>query len=116
MDFEFDEWARLAKEDPDAFERRRKAAIEAVIASAPMAEQQRLRGLQFRIDMERSRASTPLSACIRINRMMWDSFTELRTSIENLRDELGQQRQGRAAPRARKAARRAEIVQFPGAR
>lgn len=68
----FNYWSNLAKTDPDRFERERKEEIEKVILNAPPERQQRLRGLQWRIDMERSRASNPLSACIRLNTMMMD--------------------------------------------
>jgi hypothetical protein len=68
----FTYWSNLAKTDPERFERERKEAIEAVILQAPLEKQQRLRGLQWRIDMERSRANNPLSACIRLNKMMMD--------------------------------------------
>ena len=68
----FTYWSNLAKTDPERFERERKEEIEAVILSARPERHQRLRGLQWRIDMERSRASNPLSACIRINKMMMD--------------------------------------------
>ncbi|BAN35732.1 hypothetical protein SCD_n01921 [Sulfuricella denitrificans skB26] len=34
----------------------------------------RLRALQWRIDMARSKASNPLSACIRLYNMMWETL------------------------------------------
>ncbi len=79
---DFDEWAALAKSDPAAFEARRQATIEAYLSAAPAENQQRLRGLQFRIDMERQRASNPLSATIRISNMMWTAFGELRDALD----------------------------------
>ena len=69
--FDFDEWTALAQFDPDAFEVRRKRMIETAIAQAPQHMQPRLHALQWRIDMERARASNPLSACIRLSNMMW---------------------------------------------
>ncbi len=69
--FDFDEWMALAQSDPAAFEERRRRLIEQAIARAPEAMRQRLRALQWRIDMERDRASNPLSACIRLCNMMW---------------------------------------------
>jgi len=71
---DFDEWAKLARIDPAGFERRRMALIENYLNQFPNADQRRLRGLQFRIDMERRKARTPLAACIRISAMMWDSL------------------------------------------
>jgi len=71
---DFDEWAALARTDPRAFEARRLALIEQYLKQFPHAEQQRLRGIQFRIDMERRRARTPMAACVRLSGMMWDSL------------------------------------------
>jgi hypothetical protein len=81
---DFDEWAALAKSDPAAFEAKRRAAIEALIDSAPEQHRQRLRGLQFRVDMERQRASNPLSATIRISNMMWSAFGDLREALDQV--------------------------------
>lgn len=78
---DFDEWAALAKSDPEAFEERRRASIEAFIATVPEEHRQRVRGVQFRVDMERSRASNPLSATVRISKLMWESFGELREAL-----------------------------------
>ena len=99
MSFDFDAWAELARSNQTEFERRRKAAIEEVIASAPPERQPRLRALQWRIDYERQRAKTPLGACIKINAMMWDSFYELHAVLNDL-------------PSARRAAqvRRASVI------
>lgn len=70
---EFEHWSRLAKVDPGAFEDRRTRIIEAYICSVPKERQARLRGLQWRIDQARRSAGTPLAACIRISKMMWDA-------------------------------------------
>ena len=71
---EFDEWVELAKQDPSAFEQLRLAAINEVIDSAPAGQRERLARLQWRIDQERRLARTPMNACIRISRMMWDNL------------------------------------------
>ncbi len=70
--FDFDRWAALARDDPEAFEARRQQAINELIANAPEELRQRLERFQWRIDMERARCSNPLQACIRISNMMWD--------------------------------------------
>ena len=91
----FKYWSELAVQDPERFELERKEAIERVIAEAPESQQERLRRLQWRIDVERSRASNPLSACIRLNRMMLDSFyaengfvNAINSSAASIRDIL----------------------------
>ena len=72
--FNFDEWLALAKSDPEAFEQRRKAVIETYLSGLPPSKQRRMRGLQFRIDMERRRAHTAMGACIKLSSMMWDAL------------------------------------------
>jgi hypothetical protein len=84
LQFEFDEWTRLARENPDEFERRRSAAIEAVIARASPELAPRLRGLQFRLDVERLKARTPLGAAVRMQALMWEQFEQLRTALNQL--------------------------------
>jgi len=46
----FEELSRLAQEDPEAFEARRRALIEETISQAPEERQDRLRRFQWRID------------------------------------------------------------------
>lgn len=68
---DFDSMSLIAKDDPEQFERLRRAAIDEFIESAPLDRQHRLRCLQWRIDQERRNCS-PLSACLKISKMMWD--------------------------------------------
>ena len=85
--FDFDEWSRLARNDPSAFEARRLAMIEEFLRQFPPPDQQRLRGLQFRIDMVRRRARTPMGACLKISSMMWESLLGshgLKTALDTL--------------------------------
>lgn len=72
MDFE--RWRKLASQDPDGFELMRQDMIEAVIEAASERLQQRLRGLQWRIDQVRKRSPSPMAACISVSNMMWESF------------------------------------------
>jgi hypothetical protein len=86
--FDVEEWQRLAVEDPPEFERRRKAAIRAVIEQAPPEHQARLLQLQFRIDLERRRAKTALGATVRLQSMMWERFAALRAALLTLTGEV----------------------------
>ncbi|HHJ12801.1 MAG TPA: DUF3135 domain-containing protein [Gammaproteobacteria bacterium] len=72
---DFDDWAGLAKSDPEAFEIRRREAIEALIECMPEHKRERMRCLQWKIDQVRARAGSPMAACIKISEMMWDSLT-----------------------------------------
>ena len=73
-DFPFDDWARLASEDPDSFEAARRLMIDSLIESAPAPTQARLRGLQWQIDHLRTLTPTPLGACVKISNLMWQKL------------------------------------------
>jgi hypothetical protein len=91
---DFDQWAELARTDPDAFEARRTEVIEAFIAGMPAHKQQRMRCLQWKIDQVRNRSANPVAACIKLSEMMWDSLVGpggLREAFENLHNGHYQQ-------------------------
>lgn len=69
----FDEWVSLAATDFPAFETQRSRVIEAAIRQAPARNQQRLRCLQWKLDQIRNTARTPMVACLRMNRMLWEA-------------------------------------------
>ena len=80
-DFDFDEWRRLYKKDPKGAERRRKKETDAIISAAPEKERERLRGLQWRINMVRKRhKDSPLGSAIAIymlSQMKLDELNEV---------------------------------------
>ena len=84
MEFDFDQWQSLARDDPEQFERSRQALIESVITEAPLEHQPRLRALQCRIDLERRRSKPPLGVAVRLNSMMWERALELREALLTL--------------------------------
>jgi hypothetical protein len=81
MEFDFNTWAKLAKEDPAEFERWREATLRAAIDAAPEEHRKRLEGLQFRLNLERAKAPTPLASCVRMNTLMWSGFHRLRKEL-----------------------------------
>ena len=83
---DFDAAKELARTDPEAFEQYRHDLIETLIAKAPERNRQHLRRMQWRIEQERKRASNPLSACVKIYRMMWESFAGERGLIDTLQN------------------------------
>jgi hypothetical protein len=111
-DFDFEDWRRLHASDPGAFEQRRSAALESVISGAPEHLQKRLRGVQFRLDLERSRAGSDLAACLKAHTLMWDSLTRLREALEQLSVSAkpAQAVSAGAAP----SAPTAKVIAFPG--
>lgn len=78
----FDVMLDLARNDPEQLEALRKRLTESVIAAADNDDRKRrLEGLQFRVDMERRRAATPLAATIKISEMMAQSLADLHRSL-----------------------------------
>lgn len=71
-EFNFDEWVRLAKENPDAYEDMRKKMIQEVIDDTSPEVRRRMEGLQWQIDQIRSTSTNPMSSCLKISQMMWD--------------------------------------------
>jgi hypothetical protein len=69
----FDEWATLAKSDPQAFERQRRQVIDRAILAAPANRQQQLRRVQWKLDQIRSTSRTPMVACLRMQSLLWES-------------------------------------------
>ncbi|MBA53628.1 MAG: hypothetical protein CMK89_04170 [Pseudomonadales bacterium] len=78
---EFDKLREMAQRDPEALERLRVELCDRLIQEAPEKYRRKLRGLQFRVDMERRRAKSPMAACIAISGMMHDSFDRLRQTL-----------------------------------
>ncbi len=74
---DFDRWAEIAQTDPETFEAMRAEIISVCIDNAPRDRQQRMRGLQWQIDCLRAQSDNPLSTCLKISRMMWDSLQKL---------------------------------------
>ena len=72
----------MARNDPEGLETLRRSLTNAVIATASSEiSRRRLEGLQFRVDLERRRAQTPLAATIRISEMMCRSLADLHASF-----------------------------------
>lgn len=82
---DYDGLARLAHDDPAAYEEMRQRLITRLIDTAPGRDQRRLRGLQFRIDQVRQLAHTPLAATIEISELMWKSFLNLNDQLSGSR-------------------------------
>ena len=85
-ELDFDEAMKLASTDPEAFEQYRRDVIEALIARAPERNRHHLRCLQWRIEQERRRASSPIAACVKLYRMMWESYAGECGLIDTIRN------------------------------
>jgi hypothetical protein len=72
----------MARNDPQRLENLRLKLTRSVIEGAATEQKRkRLEGLQFRVDVERKRARSPLAATIKISEMMCHSLAELHRSM-----------------------------------
>lgn len=110
--FDFEYWKNLAKENPALFEHKRRQALEAVINSAPSRMQQRLRGLQWRVDMERQRAKNPMNSCLRVYTMMWESVYSNGGLLDSLDMLLSFESAEPAPLGTRKSGAKADVLSF----
>jgi len=79
---EFEVLVDLARNDPTGLEDLRQGLVGGVIEEARTPQQrQRLAGLQFRIDLERRKSTSPMGATIRLSEMMCRSLADLHLSI-----------------------------------
>ena len=76
---------RLSDENPEKFEEERALLLEDFFSRAGKHEP-KLRWLQVRIDVMRRRAPNPLKACVDLSSMMWASFEELRSRLNEFSD------------------------------
>ena len=82
--FDFDAWAALAQKDPQAFEKQRRQVLEAVILDAPAEKQPQLRRTQWKLDQIRRSSATPLAACLRMQRLLWENVVGEGGLLEHL--------------------------------
>ena len=90
-EFDFDYWCKLAKNDPEAFEKARSQEIDQHISSiSDSTAQERMKRLQWRVEMERKRSKNPMDSAIRIYDMMWEAVGKNFEAIQDLADTFNQ--------------------------
>lgn len=87
LDFNFNEWAFLAKTNPEGFERYREQYIMQFLKTTG-AHRARLEALQSCLDVERELAATPEDALLGITRKMCLSLSHLGKEIQELKSLL----------------------------
>lgn len=80
----FDVLMDLAQNNPEALEAIRQQMSEEIIQDASPGLRHKLEGINFKVNMERQRAKTPLQSCIRITALMHDSFEQMREELDVL--------------------------------
>jgi hypothetical protein len=101
----FDVLVDMARNDPQRLEKLRRKLTSSVIAGADTVQKRkRLEGLQFRVDLERRRARSPLAATIKIYEMMCQAVADLQRS--KVTPQVSGEEVDMAPP--------AKILNFPG--
>jgi hypothetical protein len=80
------DWAKLAQQDPEAFETMRAELLQDFIQNSPANIQKKLECMQWKIEHIRRRANTPAEALAEISSMMWQSTQQLGVKQQNLLD------------------------------
>jgi len=110
---DWEEWVRLARENPEKFERERTAAIEELIMSQSAETRHRNRQLQWKINAIRQTSPNSMSACVRIYEMLMDSVygpDGLLAAIELLRGRNGET--GRLAKQCSPVKKKGRLLDF----
>ena len=115
--FDFDVWAALANDSPDAFDELKQRYIEAIVLEYCRSREidpRKSRGLQWRIDMEIRKSRTPLKSCLRLSSVMWDSFLEMRKALDLLLVECRKYRAEATSiqPSAKMYSASAQVIPF----
>jgi len=79
---DFDTLMQMAKSDPEQLNALRAAVIKETINAAKPELQQRLKGLQFTIDMEIERSPNAYVSCMKLSSLMHDSMGRLRSFFD----------------------------------
>lgn len=82
---DFDNLVELAEQHPEELEALRQRCNQQLVDAAPEHMKQRMNGLLFKIDMEKRRSKNPTQACIRLSRLMADSYIDMQSAILNLK-------------------------------
>ncbi len=99
MDFNFDEWARLAQTDPAAFETKRREALLAMVEQGP--QDKREAGLRLVEQLCAQTTDTPLERAVLAQNLMVGQLVRLQGALADL---VGAMAPGHAVPRPDAAA------------
>jgi len=81
FEFNFDDWAALARRDPEAFNLRRDQVVNEACERLGDRSATAISGICWRIDVERQRCSTPMQLCLKLTSLMWDRFYDLNDEL-----------------------------------
>ncbi len=80
----FDVLMDLAQNNPEQLEKMRNTLSEEIIQNASPRARNKLKGIIFKVNMERRRSKTPMHSCIRIAALMQASYGQMREKLDLL--------------------------------
>ena len=91
FEFDFDDWAELARCDPEAFARRRDQVVEETCERIGGRSKPWIAGICWRIDIERQRCASPMRLCLKLSSLMWDRHVDMSEKLNVLYPMLVEQ-------------------------
>ena len=85
-EFDFEEWSKIAQQDPEKFEAMRRQLLNNLIEQSPAHLKQRMIGLQWQVDQIRNQADNPMAACLQISQKMWNHVLGENGLLNTLRE------------------------------
>ncbi len=80
---EIDELIELSKKDPEEFDRVTRRMIDNTISSMPKRRQAMLKGVQWRIDVEKMKfKGSQLDFASNVFGIMWDQFSKMNDGLQ----------------------------------
>ena len=80
---DIDTLIKIGQSNPDQLDRIKRDAVNDLIESASNAHQERLKGLQWQVDMELKKSKSAMDGCIRVSEMMHEKLWELRAVLQS---------------------------------
>jgi hypothetical protein len=96
-EFDFEEWSCLFKADPEAFQERKYALLNDIIAKSAKDIRPKLEHTLFRIRMSEERSKSPLQSAMNSSKLMWECFEKMRTELEVLEQSMDSEAMQKAA-------------------
>lgn len=74
---------KIGQSNPEQLDQIKQAAVDDLIESANENHQERLKGLQWQVDMELKKSKSAMDGCIRVSEMMHEKLWELRAVLQS---------------------------------
>jgi len=113
FEFDFDDWAELARRDPVAFDCRRDQVVETVCEYMGGRSKPAIAGICWRIDIERKRCTSPMQLCLKLSSLMWKRYADMADVLSDTQRLSVQMQSEDTCPRPVLKQPHAHLLSFP---